>query len=90
MLEVARGKTTSELRIISELTPIKEKIQLFRTKYNCTLETFEEKINHKKEVDFAKWDSYIEWKVYVETKRALIKKMDQITDTHYIKIIDEQ
>ena len=52
-----------KLQIISELTLIREHVNLFEKKYDCTFQQFEKEINNSDE-DFEKWDDYIEWKAY--------------------------
>lgn len=59
-------KEYEKLKIISQLTPIKEKIRFFENKYGCSLEDFERSLKEKEE-SFEEWDDYIEWKAYVES-----------------------
>jgi len=47
--------TIKKLKIISEIAPIKEKIKLFKRKYECSIEEFEEKLE-KNEENFEQWD----------------------------------
>lgn len=74
-----------KLKIISQLTPAKEKIKLFEYKYKCPFEQFENKIKEKTE-DFEKWDDYIEWKAYMETIQDLITKLKEIDDATDIEV----
>ncbi|OFV66965.1 MAG: hypothetical protein SBU_000258 [Candidatus Syntrophoarchaeum butanivorans] len=73
------------LKIISQLTPIKEKIKYFENKYGCTLEEFERRIKEGEE-KFDEWDDYIEWKAYVESLRDLERKLREIKDAKDIRI----
>lgn len=74
-----------KLKIISQLTPVKEKIGLFESKYKSPFEQFEKKIKEEKE-DFEKWDDYIEWKAYIETFKDLTTKLKEIEDATDIKV----
>lgn len=74
-----------KLKIISQLTPAKEKIRLFESKYKCPFEQFENKMKEDTE-DFDKWDDYIEWKAYIETIKDLTTKLKKIDDATDIKV----
>jgi hypothetical protein len=54
--------------VISQSTPIKEKIKFFEKKYGSSFNIFEREIKEeiKEKEDFQKWDDYIEWKAYIE------------------------
>lgn len=78
-------KKYEKLKIISQLTPLKEKIKLFESKYNCSFEEFEKKVKEEKE-DFEKWDDYIEWKAYIEALKDLTSKLKEIEDAKDIRI----
>jgi hypothetical protein len=78
-------KEYQKLKILSELTLIKEKIKLFQTKYDTTFEKFEKRVKKEKE-DYEKWDDYIEWKAYRKTEKSLTKKMAEIDDAQHIEI----
>ena len=79
-------KEYEKLKIISQLTPVREKIKLFESKYNCSFEEFEKKIKEEKE-DFEKWDDYIEWKAYIETLKDLTAKLKEIEDVKDIRVV---
>ncbi|AIY89242.1 hypothetical protein [Geoglobus acetivorans] len=72
-------KEYERLKIISPLTPIKEKIKFFEKKYGCTFEEFERKLREKEE-NFEEWDDYIEWKAYTETLNAPEKKLRDFSE----------
>lgn len=74
-----------KLKIISQLTPVKEKIRLFESKYKSSFEQFEKQLKEEKE-DFEKWDDYIEWKAYIETFKDLTTKLKEIEDATDIKV----
>jgi hypothetical protein len=78
-------KKYEKLKIISQLTPVKEKIRLFESKYKCSFEQFEKKINEEQE-NFGKWDDYIEWKAYIETFKDLTTKLKEAEDATDIKV----
>jgi len=74
-----------KLKIISQITPAKEKIRLFESKYKCLFEQFENKMKEDTE-DFDKWDDYIEWKADIETIKDLTTKLKEIDDATDIKV----
>jgi len=74
-----------KLKIISQLTPAKEKIRLFESNYKCPFEQFENKMKEETE-DFEKSDDYIEWKAYIETFKDLTTKLKEIDDATDIKV----
>lgn len=57
---------------------VKEKIQLFESKYNQTFEEFSRDVLEGTEEDFDKWDDYIAWKAYKETHKDLAIKIDEV------------
>jgi len=78
-------KEYEELKIISQLTPIREKIKFFGNKYGCSFEEFERKLKEKEE-KFEEWDDYIEWKAYIESLRDLERKLKEIRDAKDIRV----
>ena len=78
-------KEIEMLKIISEATPIKEKIKLFEIKYQCSFEEFEHKLKEEAE-DYTKWDDYIEWKSYIESVKDLERRLREIPHVKNIKI----
>ena len=78
-------KEYEKLNIISQMTPIKEKIRLFEIKYECSLEEFESGLKGKEE-NFEEWDDYIEWKSYLETATDLEQRLRAIPNVKNIKI----
>ncbi len=82
-------KEYEKLKIISELSLVKEKLQLFESKYNCSFEDFEKQINHRKQENFTEWDDFIEWKAYFEKKAALTERMEQVADVQNIRIAED-
>lgn len=79
-------KEYEKLKVISQLTLVKEKIKLFESKYGCSLDRFREEIE-KNEENFGKWDDYIEWKANYETILDLEKKISEINNAKNIKIV---
>ena len=79
-------KEYKKLKVISQLTLVKEKIKLFENKYGCSLDVFRKKIEENEEV-FEKWDDYIEWKANYETIIDLEKKISEINNAKNIKIV---
>ena len=82
-------KEYEKLKIISELTMIREKNKLFERKYECSLDEFKQKITEKDE-NFEEWDDFIEWTAYKESEKNLIEKLDEIENAQDINIIKNQ
>ena len=78
-------KEYEKLKIISQLTPVREKIRFFENKYGCSFEEFERKLKEKEE-KFEEWDDYIEWKAYIEGLRDLERKLKEIKDAKDIRV----
>ena len=74
-----------KLQIISELTLIREHVNVFKKKYDCTIKQFEEEINNSDE-NFEKWDDYIEWKAYQKKLEELKNQIGDIDNAKDIKI----
>ncbi len=79
-------KEYEKLKLVTELTLIKEKIQLFENKYNCSLKDFKEKFEEKEE-NFEEWDDYIEWIANNDILKDLEIKYSEIDNAKNIKII---
>ena len=82
-------KEYEKLKIISQLTLVREKIQLFKTKYSCALEEFEKTVKEPPE-DFERWDDYIEWKAYHGTFQDLSARLAEIDNVQDIRIAEDQ
>ena len=78
-------KEYEKLKIISQLTTIREKIRFFENKYGCSFEDFERRLKGKEE-KFEEWDDYIEWKAYIESLRDLERKLKKIKDAKDIRV----
>lgn len=79
-------KEYEKLKIITEITLIKEKISLFETKYGCALDAFKKKMEDHEEI-FEEWDDYIEWKANLDILGDLKEKLIKIENAKKIKII---
>lgn len=79
-------KEYEKLKIITQLTLIKEKIKLFENKYSCSLDEFKKKIEENEEI-FEEWDDYIEWKANFKIFKDLEKKVSEIDNAKNIKVI---
>jgi len=77
-------KTLERLKVISQIAPIRDKIQHFEKKYGCTLEAFEAR--RQREEDFEQWDDYIEWKAYTEKLKDLEQTLQEIEHAQDITI----
>lgn len=75
-----------KLKVISEITLVKEKVLLFEKKYQCSLDAFRKKMGEKEE-NFEEWDDFIEWKTYYELLDDLEKKLVELDHAKNIKII---
>ena len=78
-------KEYEKLKIISQLTPVREKLKFFEKKYGCSFKDFERRIKEKEE-KFEEWDDYIEWKAYVESLKDLEKRLREINDAKDIRV----
>ena len=66
--------TLGNLKLISELSPLKDRIQSFEDKHGCSIAAFEERLRKLPE-DFALWDDFIEWKAYEDRLKGLESKL---------------
>lgn len=66
--------TFKKLKMISELSPLKDRIQSFEDKYGCNIAPFEERLRKLPE-DFELWDDFIEWKAYEDSLKDLESKL---------------
>jgi len=82
-------KEYEKLKIISELSMIREKNRLFERKYKSSLDEFEQKFTNSDE-NFKEWDDFIEWTAYHESEKNLIEKLDEIENAQDINIIKNQ
>ncbi len=76
----------TKLKLLSEITLTKEKLNLFENKYDCTLEEFRARIEDSEE-KFKEWDDYIEWKAYSDRLQDLKKKLNELDNAKDIKIV---
>lgn len=81
-------KGYERLKIISELTLIKQRVKLLERKYESTFSDFEALLNQDSKEDFAKWDDYIEWKAYNKKQALLKEKLDKVDHAQDIKITE--
>lgn len=82
-------KEYEKLKIISELSLVKQRVKLFEIKYKCSFDEFETQLSQKREEDFKQWDDYIEWKAYTEKQETLKEKLEQIANAQDIKIVED-
>ncbi|MBD3192750.1 MAG: hypothetical protein GF308_19075 [Candidatus Heimdallarchaeota archaeon] len=85
VLSADEVKEYAKLKILSQLTLVKEKLKLLETKNGKSFKEFEQEVKEKEE-DFEKWDIYIECKAYFESKKSLTEKMAEIDNVQEIKI----
>ena len=88
ILKIAKDeiKEYEKLKILSQVAAVKEKIDLFEKKYQCTFSKFSKILMKKDSEDFSTWDDYIEWKAYVKTLDNLKQKIEEIEDAEDITI----
>ena len=91
VIEISRKeiKEYEKLKIISELTMIREKNRLFEKMYECSLDEFKQRFANKDE-NFDEWDDFIEWTAYKESERNLIEKLEEIENAQDINITKNQ
>ena len=75
-----------KLKVLSEITLVKEKIILFEKKYECSIDTFKKKMEENKE-NFEEWDDFIEWKAYFELLMDLENKLIELDNAKDIKVV---
>jgi accessory colonization factor AcfC len=78
-------KTFERLKLISQMAPVKERINSFERKHGCCLKAFEDRIARLPE-DFEQWDDFIEWKAYADSLRDLESKLKKIEDATNFRI----
>ncbi len=66
--------TFGNLKLISELSPLKDRIQSFEDKHGCSIAAFEARLRKLPE-DFELWDDFIEWKAYEDGLKDLESKL---------------
>jgi len=79
-------KEYEKLKIITQITSIRERIRLFETKYGCKFEKFERDVKTRQEEDFDIWDNYIEWRAYLKSLGELEGRIKEIENAHDITI----
>ncbi|MCF2138403.1 MAG: hypothetical protein K9W43_14320 [Candidatus Thorarchaeota archaeon] len=82
-------RTYERLKIISQLSPVKEKIKQFERKHGCSLSEFKKRISEQKE-SFSLWDEYIEWKAYMAKRKDLEQQLREVEDAKNIRIAREK
>jgi hypothetical protein len=78
-------KTFEKLKLISQIAPVKERINSFERKHGCSLKAFEDRLARLPE-DFERWDDFIEWKAYAESFRDLESRLKKIEDATNFRI----
>ncbi len=88
-LEVSKNdvKNLIRLQVLSEIHPIKERINQLTEKYKCGFYEFENRIHENEEV-FEEWDEYMEWKAYQLKFEELNQKLGVINDAKNIRITE--
>lgn len=66
--------TFEKLNLISELSPLKDRIRSFEDKHGCNISAFEAILKQLPE-DFELWDDFIEWKAYEDSLKDLESKL---------------
>ena len=79
-------KEYEKLKILSQLTLLKEKISLFEKKYSASLDTFIKSMTARNE-DFEEWDDYIEWKATTKALEDLNNLLAEIENAEDIQLI---
>jgi hypothetical protein len=68
-------KTFEKLKLISQIAPVKERINSYERKHGCNLRAFEDRIKQIPE-DFERWDDLIEWKAYADCLKDLESRIE--------------
>ncbi len=66
--------TFGNLKLISEISSLKDRIRSFEDKHGCNIAAFEERLRKLPE-DFELWDDFIEWKGYEDILKDLESKL---------------
>jgi len=66
----------------AELHKVQDKIKQYEKKYAIPFEDFEKILNQEAE-DFEKYDDYIEWKAYLNQRKDLWQKINDIKNGNY-------
>ncbi len=67
-------RTFENLKLISEISPVKDRIRSFENKHGCNIAAFEARLKQLPE-DFELWDDFIEWKAYEDRLKDLESKL---------------
>jgi accessory colonization factor AcfC len=78
-------KTFEKLKLISQMAPVKERINSFERKHGCSLKAFEDRLERLPE-DFERWDDFIEWKAYADSLSDLESRLKKIEDATNFRI----
>jgi len=68
----------AKMKLYTDLTLVKEKLALFKKKYDCDFNIFENQVKSATEEDFERWDDYIEWKAFNQKQERLLSKIDRL------------
>ncbi|MHA1276655.1 MAG: hypothetical protein ACTSRC_13045 [Candidatus Helarchaeota archaeon] len=79
-------KEYEKLKILSQLTLLKEKVLLFERRYGASLEEFKKNMPDRQE-NFEEWDDYIEWKSTIEAIKDLKLKLAEIKNAKDIQVV---
>ena len=79
-------KRYEKLKTLSQITLLKEKISLFRKKYDASIEDFRKNLEPREE-NFDEWDDYIEWNAAEASLTDLITKLKEIKNAKDIKLV---
>ena len=78
-------KTFEKLKLISQMAPVKERINSLERKHGCSFKAFEDRIAHLPE-NFERWDDFIEWKAYEDSLSDLESRLKKIEDATNFRI----
>lgn len=71
-------KDFEKLKVLSQLTLIKDKMKIYEKKYKKSFNEFEKFIKSRNKENFNDWDDYIEWKAYMRNLQELKEKLKEI------------
>lgn len=83
-------KEYEKLKVISEISLIKDKCNQFQQKYELEFSEFEIHINTTSKEVFEEWDDYIEWKAYNDSLNNLEQKFREIENATDITILKDE
>lgn len=88
-IKLSEIKEFSKLKVISQISLVKDKILFYEQKYGMNFSDFEVKIKSDNNENSDEWDDYIEWKAYDHTLQSLYQEIKEIENVKDITVLKE-